>query len=60
MARIPRMVIAGEQAVYHVMSRTALDGFPFGDAEKKYLVSLINRLRKVYFTEILGTSPLTR
>ncbi len=54
MARIPRMVIAGEQAVYHVMSRTALDGFPFGDAEKEYLVSLINRLRKVYFTEILG------
>jgi REP element-mobilizing transposase RayT len=36
------------------MSRTALDGFPFGDAEKKYLVSLINRLRKVYLTEILG------
>jgi len=29
------MVIAGEQAVYHVMSRTALDGFPFGDAEKE-------------------------
>ena len=26
MARIPRMVIAGEQTVYHVMSRTALDG----------------------------------
>ena len=54
MARIPRMVIAGEQAVYHVMSRTALDGFPFGDAEREYLVSLLNRLRKVYFTEILG------
>ena len=54
MARIPRMVIAGEQAVYHVMSRTALDGFPFGDAEKEYLVSLLNRLRKVYFAEILG------
>jgi len=54
MARIPRMVIAGEQAVYHVMSRTALDGFPFGDAEKEYLVSLINRLRRVYFSEILG------
>ena len=54
MARIPRMVVAGEQAVYHVMSRTALDGFPFGDAEREHLVSLINRLRKVYFTEILG------
>jgi len=28
MARIARMMIAGEPAVYHVMSRTALDGFP--------------------------------
>ena len=36
------------------MSRTALDGFLFGDAEKEYLVSLLNRLREVYFTEILG------
>jgi hypothetical protein len=48
------MVIEGEQAVYHVISRSALDGFPFGDAEKEYLVSLLNRLRKVYFTEMLG------
>ncbi len=31
------------------MSRTALDGFPFGDAEREYLVSLLNRLRKVYY-----------
>ena len=36
------------------MSRTALDGFPFGDTEREYLISLLNRLRKVYFTEILG------
>jgi len=36
------------------MSRTALDGFPFGDAEREYLVSLINRLQKIYFAEILG------
>jgi len=26
--------VEGEQAVYHVMSRTALDGFPFKDVEK--------------------------
>jgi len=48
------VLISGEQAVYHVMSRTALDGFPFGDAEREYLVSLINRLQKIYFAEILG------
>ncbi len=27
MARIPRMLMSGEQAVYHVMSRTALQCF---------------------------------
>ncbi len=31
MARIPRMLNGGEKTVYHVISRTALDGFPFGD-----------------------------
>ena len=54
MPRIGRMVIEGEQAVYHVMSRTALDGFPFGDVEKDYFFKVVKRLSKVYFTEILG------
>ena len=27
------MIIDGEKAVYHVMSRTALDGFPLKDVE---------------------------
>ena len=34
MARIPRLVVTGEPAVYRVMSRTALDGFVLGDVEK--------------------------
>jgi len=54
MARIARMVIEGEQTVYHVMSRTALDGFPFGDVEKDYFFKVVKRLSRVYFTEILG------
>jgi hypothetical protein len=33
-ARIPRMIITGEPTVYHIVSRTALDGFVLGDAEK--------------------------
>ncbi len=37
MPRIARMVIKGESAVYHVMSRTALDGYVIGDVEKDYL-----------------------
>jgi hypothetical protein len=33
MPRIARMVIDDETTVYHVMSRTAFDGFPLGDVE---------------------------
>ena len=54
MPRIARMVIEGEQAVYHVMSRTALDGYPFGDVEKDHFIKVVKRLSEVYFTEILG------
>jgi len=54
MPRIARMVIEGEQTVYHVMSRTALDGFPFGDVEKDYFFQVVKRLSMVYLTEILG------
>ena len=43
MARIPRMVVHGEPAVYHGVSRTALDGFVLGDAEKEYLLRVILR-----------------
>ncbi len=34
MPRIARMIIKGEPAVYHVISRTALDGYVIGDVEK--------------------------
>ena len=54
MPRASRMIISGEQAVYHVMSRTALPEFPLGDIEKDFLLKLIKRLSKMYFTEILG------
>ena len=48
MPRIARMVIDGEPAVYHVISRTALDGYPFGDVEKDYFIKAVKRLSKVY------------
>jgi len=34
MPRTRRLIINNETAVYHVMTRTALDGFPLGDVEK--------------------------
>ncbi len=38
------------------MSRTALDGFPMGAVEKDFLLGLIKRFSRLYFTEIMGFS----
>ncbi len=54
MPRNARMIVKGESVVYHVVSRTALDGFVLGDVEKDYLLDLIRRLSSVYFTEVFG------
>ena len=54
MPRIARLVIKDEPAVSHVISRTVLDGFVFGDVEKDCLLKLIKRLSSVYFSEVLG------
>jgi putative transposase len=54
MPRISRMVINDETTVYHVMSRTALDGFPLGDSEKDFMLDLIRRYASLYLVEILG------
>ena len=48
MPRIARMVVTGETAVYHVMSRTVLDGFVLGDVEKEYMLKLIKHLSSIY------------
>ena len=53
MPRIPRMVINDETTVYHVMSRTALDGFPMDDIEKDFMLDLIRRYCSLYLVEIL-------
>ena len=54
MPRIARLLVKGEPAVYHVISRTALDGFVLGDSEKDHLLNLIKRLSTIYFAEVLG------
>ena len=54
MPRYARMLLSNEEAVYHTMSRTALDGFPLKDAEKERFVSLLEYFSSVYFTEVLG------
>ena len=54
MPRIARMVIENESTVYHVMSRTALDGFPLGDVEKDFMLDLLRRYATLYLVEIIG------
>jgi len=54
MPRTARLLIDDDPTVYHVISRTALPGFPFEDEEKDFLVNLLKRLSRVYFAEILG------
>ena len=54
MPRTSRMLIGDENAVYHVMSRTALDGFPIGDIEKDWMLNVIKRFAGLYLFEIMG------
>ncbi len=54
MPRTARLLLEDRPSVYHVMSRTALDGLPFGDVEKDMLLTLIKRYATLYFCEILG------
>jgi putative transposase len=54
MPRIARLIVKEEEAVYHVMSRTALEGYVIGDVEKDFLLHLIRRLSNIYFAEVIG------
>jgi putative transposase len=54
MARIARLKVMGEPAVYHVISRTTLEGLVLGDVEKDHLLGVIKRLSGFYFAEVLG------
>ena len=52
MPRTQRLKINDETTVYHVMSRTALDGFPLGDIEKDFMLDLIKKYSQLYLVEI--------
>jgi REP-associated tyrosine transposase len=54
MARVPRIMLTGEPTAYHIMSRTALEGFPMDDVEKDFFVEQVAALSKLFFTEVLG------
>ncbi|MCP4745437.1 MAG: hypothetical protein GY874_04735 [Desulfobacteraceae bacterium] len=54
MPRIRRLTNNEQATVYHVMSRTALDGFPIGNSEKDFLLNLIKSFSSIYLVEIIG------
>ena len=54
MPRIARFLREDEPTIYHVISRTALDGLPFKDTDKEYLVELIKKWSRIFFVDVLG------
>ena len=54
MPRIARMIIEEEVAVYHVMSSTALPGFPLNDVEKDYIAQSYQEIKQGVFRGDIG------
>ena len=54
MPRNARFTLPDRPTVYHVISRTALPGFPLGDIEKDKLLDIIRYFSKIYFVDVLG------
>lgn len=54
MPRTRRLLLEQRPTVYHVMSRTALNGFPLDAADKDYFLELLRRCIRRYFVELLG------
>ena len=54
MSRLPRFLRNDQSTVYHVISRTALDGLPLKDEDKDYLLYLIKHFSRIFFVDILG------
>ena len=54
MSRMPRFLRRNTTTIYHVISRSALDGFPMGGEEKDYLLEVVKRYSQLFFVDILG------
>ena len=55
MPRTGRLLLS-QKCIYHVISRTALDGLPFGDFEKDEFLRIMKRFSFLYFVDVLGFS----
>ena len=54
MPRNARLTTSHRPTVYHVISRTALPGFPLKAKEKDKLLNIIRYFSSIYFVEVLG------
>ena len=54
MSRIPRFLKSDTVTIYHVISRTALDGYPISDVGKDVLLGLIKKFSTFYVVDVLG------
>ena len=54
MSRISRMLRPDKSTVYHVISRSALPGFPLTVADKDHLVFLLHKFSTLFFVDVLG------
>lgn len=54
MGRTKRLKVVGEDAYYHIMSRTVGGEFYLGDVEKEKMVNTIKYFSDLYFIKIIG------
>lgn len=45
---------SGTATIYHVISRTALDGYPISDVDKDALLGCIKKFSTFYVVDVLG------
>ncbi|EFI33082.1 protein of unknown function DUF1568 [Desulfonatronospira thiodismutans ASO3-1] len=58
MPRIARFIRDKQPTIYHIVSRTALQGLPIKDKDNDFLLGLIKKLSAFYFVDVLGFALL--
>ena len=54
MVRLRRIKVTGEDAYYHVISRTVHQKFLLGNTEKEMFVKMVQKYSSLYFVKVIG------
>jgi len=54
MVRLRRIRVQGEDAYYHIISRTVHQQYLLGDIEKEVFVKILKRFAEFYFVKVIG------